>query len=260
MPGLKKEKVFGKLLWLFCLSLFFFGACQSEEPQARTGKIQKPATLTLMVNQARAAQIAGGLPIIVSGFLENKDSKKGLVLEDISRWQVKVFSRDKGNDLSIAWHELKKEEVTLPAGEVLRLAWVLKTSLAPGFYTITVTGVGPGIRVKPAFVEMSEKKAPEKEIARARRRVMALRGETQNWLLAVEQALAKDPKSHSLGYERVQAYAANQDYAKAHKALAGLIRQVELKGAKSSGNSSPHLPSWYYAELSWLKKAATQSR
>ncbi|KIX14699.1 hypothetical protein [Dethiosulfatarculus sandiegensis] len=259
MAGFKKIQGTFVMFGLLSLVCLLGEACKSDEPRAQTGQVRKPFNLALMVNQARAAELDQGMPLWVTARLENTDKLENLVLKDVNQWQVKVLPKGKDKPLAIEWHELAAEEIDIAPGEVFRAAWVLKSSLEPGSYVITITGVPAKIRVKPAYASISLESASEQEIARARRMVLALRGEVPDWLSAVEKALSKDPGNHALGYERVQAYKANKDYAKAHEALAGLIRQVKMKGASQGKKRSPHLPSWYFAELSLLKKAAAQN-
>lgn len=234
----------------------------SDAPDGKPQSQAKPAPAAqviyadLMVNGSPAPQLTPDLPVILTASLQNPAPDKTVRLSGLAGLKPRLRP-DAGREPPAAtWQALPLPAAELPPEATAKAGWVLEGGLPKGTYWLSLDGAealaadagGQALTVKaaPLRLEIVAGSADPARLAALRRRLLALRGDKAAYLAAVRQALAKEPDSHPLGFELVQALDLNGQPAEAGRELANLIARAEARFRREHPGGNLHLPSWYY--------------
>ena len=267
---------YGNLIVLL-ICLLLANGC-SEAPDGKPKSQATPAPVAqvvyadLMVNGSPAPQLTADLPVVLTVSLQNPSPKTPVRLGGLAGLKPRLRP-DTGRDTSSAtWQTLPLPTGELPPGATAKAGWVLEGGLAQGTYWLSLDGAealavnaqGQALTVKaaPLRLVIVPGSADPARLAALRRRLLALRGDKAAYLDAVRRALEKEPDSHPLGFELVQALDINGQPAEAGRALADLIDRAEARFKQKHPGENLHLPSWYYTYQRELQRrgAATEGK
>jgi hypothetical protein len=266
---------------IFCLALVLLLAgagCSDDEPrqgrgQARPGARRPalaPVFAGLLINDAPAPRLTPDLPVYLTLSINNPLAKGKLALAGLGGLKPLVRRRPQGDIVALEWESPSLENATLDPGGALIAHWILKGGLQPGLYTVGLDGVSgllgadqagvSGVRVEVVLLEVKPGTADPALLAFLQRRILAMKGDNAAWLAAIDQSLQKEPDSHALHFERVEALEASRRPGDARRELVALMLETQKRLRGKNPKAPVHLPSWYYSYLSSLTEQARQAR
>ena len=165
--------------------------------------------------------------------------KDNLAVPDI-QWQI--IAKNTGNIPPLeqaGWHWLTEDP--LPAGEYHIFVAIDKSMFAYGNREVGM------VRVLPATLQMTDEDNQEKW-GFYQRRILKLKGLTEEYLRAVEKAFHSAPDSAGLHIEYIDALQANGDYQQAKAEM------LELGYKQQNALDLAELPDWWQFQYEHIKE------
>lgn len=252
------------------------GCSDNEAPQPKTkaapaGQAGPAASAQalyadLLVDGSPAPQLTPDLPVVLIASLQNPDPERAVRLTGLAGVRPMLRAEAGAEPPAVTWQALPLPAAELPPMATVQTGWVLTGGLPVGVYWLSLAGAADlgvdaqgralAVQAAPLRLEVVAGTAPPERLAALQRRILALSGDRAGYLAAVRAALARQPESHPLSFELVQALELNNERAAARTELAALIARTQTQFAKDHPGQSVHLPSWYYEYLRRLGEPA----
>ena len=245
------------------IAVMFSANTKPVKQEVKQGQEQIKLFGTVLINESKHFSSADKIPLYIQCILENPLKDKQIELIN-SRDMYPVICDKEDKSIQASFEILAPEVAAVPAGDISIITWLVDTELNAGKYKISCNlkpdnaGIKDciieKIKIFPAILIISGEKADKKDIEYHQRRIVMLKGNLEEYLKEVQNALTDSPEDTGLQIELADALEMTGRYQEAKQQILTMARQIQQNQLGNDSSKNPDFPDWIPFTLERLNK------